>query len=158
ENRISKTALGFGADVKGKNDRNLHDIFTHLHPEDLIKYGMIPEFIGRLPIQVNLEDLTLEDLKRIMTEPKNSIIKQYQESLRIDGVELVFEDDAITAVAEQAIQRRTGARGLRSIVETMMLDIMFDIPSMEGAKRVIVTREVVEGARKPSVELLAKSA
>jgi len=158
ENRISKAALGFGAEVKAKSDRNLHEIFSHLHPEDLIKYGMIPEFIGRLPIQVNLEDLQQEDLKRIMTEPKNSILKQYQESLRIDGVDLVFEEDAILAVAEQAIKRRTGARGLRSIVETMMLDIMFDIPSIEGAKRIIVTRDVVEGSAKPSGEYLAKSA
>jgi ATP-dependent Clp protease ATP-binding subunit ClpX len=150
--------VGFGADIKGKGERDLDAIFRHIQPDDLIKYGMIPEFIGRLPIQVNLEDLTLEDLKRIMTEPKNSILKQYQESLRIDGVDLVFEEDAISAVAEQAIKRRTGARGLRSIVETMMLDIMFDIPSMEGAKRVVVTRDVVEGTRKPSVEVLAKSA
>jgi ATP-dependent Clp protease ATP-binding subunit ClpX len=119
---------------------------------------MIPEFIGRLPIQVSLEDLSREDLKRIITEPKNAVLRQYQESMRLDEVELVFEEGAVEAIADKAIARNTGARGLRAIVEALMMDVMYDIPSIEGAKRVVVDRSTVEGASVPAVEVLKKSA
>jgi ATP-dependent Clp protease ATP-binding subunit ClpX len=158
EGRVAKHPLGFGADVKPRNERNLRDIFAQLHPDDLIKFGMIPEFIGRLPIHVPLDDLTKDELKRIITEPRNAILRQYQESMRLDGVELVFAEGAVDAIAERAIQRNTGARGLRAIVEALMMDVMYDIPSVEGAKRVIVTKETVENGGSPSIEILQKSA
>ncbi|MCK5200978.1 MAG: ATP-dependent Clp protease ATP-binding subunit ClpX, partial [Spirochaetales bacterium] len=130
----------------------------HMHPDDLIHFGLIPEFIGRLPINVTLSMLKIDDLKRIITEPKNSIIRQYQSSLKLDNVDLVFEDNAIDAIAQQALDRKTGARGLRSIVENTMLDIMFDIPSMEGEKEVRITKEVIEDSAKPEVTLIKKTA
>ncbi|PKL06235.1 MAG: ATP-dependent Clp protease ATP-binding subunit ClpX [Spirochaetae bacterium HGW-Spirochaetae-9] len=145
ESRVSSHAMGFGADIKLRSEKNLREIFTHLHPDDLIRFGMIPEFIGRLPIHVALDDLVKEDLKRIITEPKNAVLRQYQASLKLDKVDLVFEPDAIDAIADKAIAQKTGARGLRSIVEAMMMDIMFDLPSEEGIKRVTVNRDVVEG-------------
>jgi ATP-dependent Clp protease ATP-binding subunit ClpX len=129
-----------------------------MHPDDLIHFGLIPEFIGRLPINVTLSTLKIDDLKRIITEPKNSIIRQYQSSLKLDNVDLIFEEDAIDAIAQQAVDRKTGARGLRSIVEKVMLDIMFDIPSIEGEKEVRITKEVIEESAKPEITLVKKSA
>jgi len=158
ESRVSSHALGFGADIKLHSEKNLREIFTHLHPDDLIKYGMIPEFIGRLPIHVALDDLSRDDLKRIITEPKNAVLRQYQASLKLDNVELVFEDDAVDAIADKAIAQKTGARGLRSIVEAMMTDIMFDLPSEKGAKRVTINKDVVEGKIPCIVEYEIKSA
>jgi ATP-dependent Clp protease ATP-binding subunit ClpX len=119
---------------------------------------MIPEFIGRLPITVALEELRREDLKRIITEPRNAIVKQYQASLSIDDVKLEFTDEAIDAIADTAIKQKTGARGLRAIVEKLMTDIMFEIPSITGNKRVIITREVVEKSESPEIQLMQKSA
>jgi len=145
ESRVSAHAMGFGADIKLRSEKNLRELFSQLHPDDLIKFGMIPEFIGRLPIHVALDDLVKEDLKRIITEPKNSVLRQYQASLRLDGVDLVFEEDAIEAIADKAIAQKTGARGLRSIVEAMMIDIMFDLPGSTGVKRVVINKAVVEG-------------
>jgi ATP-dependent Clp protease ATP-binding subunit ClpX len=158
ENRVAKHPLGFGADVKPRGEKDLRALFSQLHPDDLVRYGMIPEFIGRLPIQVPLDELTRDDLRRIISEPRNAVIKQYQESLRLDGVTLVFEDDAIDAIADKAIKRNTGARGLRAIVESLMMDVMYEIPSIEGAKRVVVSRATVEGLAPPTVEHLKKSA
>jgi ATP-dependent Clp protease ATP-binding subunit ClpX len=158
ESRVAKHPLGFGADVKPHGAKDLHALFSQLHPDDLIKFGMIPEFIGRLPIQVSLEDLTREDLKRIITEPKNAVLRQYQESMRLDDVELIFDEGAVDAIADKAMARNTGARGLRAIVEALMMDVMYDIPSIEGAKRVMVGRSTVEGAQAPAVEILKKSA
>ncbi len=158
EGRVAKHPLGFGADVKTRSEKDFRALFNQLHPDDLVKFGMIPEFIGRLPIHVGLEDLKREDLRRIITEPKNAVLRQYQESMRIDGVELVFDDGAVDAIADKAIARNTGARGLRAIVEALMMDVMYDIPSMEGAKRVVVTRDTVEGKSAPVVEILQKSA
>ena len=151
EARVSQNPMGFGADVKGHKERDLEEVFSHLHPDDLIKFGLIPEFVGRLPIQVALNDLNHEDLVRIVQEPRNSILKQYQASLKLDDVELVFEDEAIEAIADMAHLRKTGARGLRSIVEAVMIDIMYDIPSIKGKKRVIITRDVIEKSEKPVV-------
>jgi len=150
--------MGFGADVRSRTEKNLMELYKQLHPDDLIKFGMIPEFIGRLPIQVPLHDLSQEDLERIITEPKNSIIKQYQVSLRMDGVDLVFEQDAVKAVAEQAIRRKTGARGIRAIVESIMMDVMFELPSIEGRKKVVITRDVIEKMERPEIILIKKSA
>jgi len=158
EARVSQHPMGFGADVRGRKDRDLEEIFTHLHPDDLIKFGMIPEFVGRLPIQVALRDLTKEDLIRIVKEPRNSILKQYQASLKLDEVELVVEDDAIEAIAELGMSRKTGARGLRSIVENVMMDIMYDIPSIKGKKRVIISRDVIENSEKAQIIHDKKSA
>ena len=158
ESRIAKIPLGFGADFSHRKNRNLSELYTNLHPDDLILFGLIPEFIGRLPIQIALDDLKVEDLKRIITEPKNAILKQYTESFKIDNAELVFEVEAIEAIAEQAIARNTGARGLRSIVEKMLVDIMFDIPGDDQPKRVLVTRATVMDHTPPIVEEIKKSA
>jgi ATP-dependent Clp protease ATP-binding subunit ClpX len=158
ETRVAQHPMGFGADIRSSAEKDLVELYSHLHPDDLIKFGLIPEFVGRLPINVTLQELNLEDLKRIISEPRNSIIKQYQASLRLDGVDLIFQEGATDAIAQKAIERKTGARGLRSIVESIMIDIMYDIPSIEGEKRVIVTREVVEKSVKPEIQLVKKSA
>ena len=158
EQRTSQHPLGFGADVRSTDEKDLVEVFSNMHPDDLIKFGLIPEFIGRLPINVALSNLTREDLRRIVTEPKNSVIKQYRASLKLDNVELVFEDDAVDAIAQLALDKKTGARGLRAIVESIMLDIMYDIPSLEGEKRVTVTRDVVLRSEKPEIVFVKKSA
>ena len=152
ETRVAQHPMGFGADIKIHKERNLQELYDQLGPDDLIKFGMIPEFIGRLPITVALNELVRDDLRRILTEPKNAIVKQFQASLDIDKVELVFEEDAIDAIADLAIKQNTGARGLRAIVEKMMMELMFEIPSIEGQKRVVITKDVVEKAEKPAIE------
>ncbi len=158
DSRVSKHPMGFGADVRLAKDRDLVALYEQLHPDDLVKFGLIPEFVGRLPISVTLEDLDEEALVRILKEPRNSVIKQYQASLKLDNVELVFEDGALEAIASQALTRRTGARGLRAIVEKIMTDLMYELPSIDGGKRVTITRDDVENSRKPTVELIQKSA
>jgi ATP-dependent Clp protease ATP-binding subunit ClpX len=158
ERRVVQHPMGFGADAGDRSQKNLKELYEALHPDDLIRFGMIPEFIGRLPITVALEELRREDLKRIITEPRNAIIKQYQASLAIDDVKLEFTDGAIDAIADTAIKQKTGARGLRAIVEKLMTDIMFEIPSMIGSKRVIITQEVVEKSETPEIQSLQKSA
>ncbi len=158
EARVSKQPMGFGADVKATKEKDIVELFKHLHPEDMVRFGLIPEFVGRLPINVTLNDLDVNDLERILKEPKNSILRQYQASLKLDDVDLVFEDDAIQAMATLAMSRKTGARGLRAIVESIMMEIMFELPSMEGKKRVVITREVVENSEKPEVSVIQKSA
>ena len=158
ESRILEHPMGFGADIKATKEKDLVELYSNLHPDDLIKFGLIPEFVGRLPIQVALSELSTEDLRKIITEPKNSIIRQYQSSLKLDSVELIFEDEAITAIAEKATARKTGARGLRSIVESAMIDIMFDIPSLKGPKKVIVSRRVIEDSEKPEIVFQKKTA
>jgi ATP-dependent Clp protease ATP-binding subunit ClpX len=158
ERRVVEHPMGFGADVKIKGQKNLKELFDALHPDDLIHFGMIPEFIGRLPITVSLEELKREDLKRIITEPRNAIVKQYQASLAIDDVKLEFTEGAINAIANTAIKQKTGARGLRAIVEKLMTDIMYEIPSMEGSKQVIITQDVVEKSEPPEIHPLQKSA
>ena len=152
ETRVAQHPMGFGADIKLQKERNLQELYDQIAPDDLIKFGMIPEFIGRLPITVALNELVRDDLRRILTEPKNAIVKQFQASLDIDKVELVFEEDAIDAIADLAIKQNTGARGLRAIVEKMMMELMFEIPSIEGNKRVVITKDVVEKAQKPQIE------
>ena len=156
--RVSEHPMGFGADVRSAKETNLEELYGNLHPEDLIRFGLIPEFVGRLPIHVTLLDLTRDDLVRIIREPRNSVLRQYQVALKVDDVDLVFEDEAVEAIAELAMKRKTGARGLRAIVENMMIDLMFDLPSIEGSKRVTISADVVRNEEKPAVVLLKKSA
>jgi ATP-dependent Clp protease ATP-binding subunit ClpX len=158
ERRVVQHPMGFGADASDRSQKNLKELYDALHPDDLIRFGMIPEFIGRLPITVALEELRREDLKRIITEPRNAIVKQYQASLAIDDVKLEFTEGAIDAIADTAIKQKTGARGLRAIVEKLMTDVMYEIPSMVGSKRVIITQEVVEKSEVPEIQSLQKSA
>jgi ATP-dependent Clp protease ATP-binding subunit ClpX len=158
EQRVVQHPMGFGAEAGHRGQRNLKELVNALHPDDLIHFGMIPEFIGRLPITVSLEELKRDDLKRIITEPRNAIVKQYQASLAIDDVKLEFTEGAIDAIADTAIKQKTGARGLRAIVEKLMTDIMFEIPSMPGNKRVIITQDVVEKSEVPEIHTLQKSA
>ncbi len=152
EKRVSNQAMGFGADVRSFEDKSFEELFQELHPDDLVKFGLIPEFIGRLPIHVSLNNLTKEDLKRIITEPKNSILKQYIVSMSLDGVELKFTDEAIDAIAQQAIDQNTGARGIRSIVENLMLGVSYDVPSDSDIKSVTITDDCVKGTGKPLIE------
>jgi ATP-dependent Clp protease ATP-binding subunit ClpX len=158
ESRVVQHPMGFGSDIRDNKNRSLKELYISLHPDDLIRFGMIPEFIGRLPITVCLEELSREDLKRIITEPRNAIVKQYQASMAIDDVRLEFTEGAIDAIADTAIKQKTGARGLRAIVERLMTDIMFDIPSMEGGKQVIITQNVVEKSEPPEIHPIQKSA
>jgi ATP-dependent Clp protease ATP-binding subunit ClpX len=158
ESRVSEQPMGFGADVRTTHEKDLVSLFRKMHPEDLIKFGLIPEFVGRLPIHVALEELDKEALVRILKEPKNSVMRQYRSSLKLDEVDLIVEDGALEAIAEQAIGQKTGARGLRAIFERIMTDLMYELPSIEGQKRVIITREDVESGRRPAVELIQKSA
>ncbi|MDR1566788.1 MAG: ATP-dependent Clp protease ATP-binding subunit ClpX [Treponema sp.] len=158
ERRVVQHPMGFGSDSKEYTQKNLKELYDALHPDDLIHFGMIPEFIGRLPITVSLEELKREDLKRIITEPRNAIVKQYQASLAIDDVRLEFTEGAIDAIADMAIKQKTGARGLRAIVEKMMTDIMFEIPSMDGSKQVVITQDVVEKSEAPEINHIQKSA
>ncbi|MDR1858352.1 MAG: ATP-dependent Clp protease ATP-binding subunit ClpX [Treponema sp.] len=155
--RVVQHPLGFGAEAGG-GEKTLKELFESLHPDDLIHFGMIPEFIGRLPITVSLDDLKRDELKRIITEPHNAIIKQYQASLAYDDVKLEFTEGAIDAIADTAIKQKTGARGLRAIVEKLMTDVMYEIPSMKGEKQVIITQDVVERSESPIIHLLQKSA
>ncbi len=144
ESRVAQHPMGFGADVRTSEDKDLTTLYDQLHPDDLIKFGLIPEFIGRLPIHVSLDNLDRESLKRIITEPKDAIVRQYTASMKLDDAELVFEEEAINAIADTAMAQKTGARGLRSIVEKAMTDVMYKIPSIEGQKKVIITKEVIQ--------------
>ena len=146
------TTIGFGAEVKDLDDnRGIGDLFKELEPEDLLKYGLIPEFVGRLPVIATLEDLDEDALITILTEPKNALVKQYKKLFEIEGVELTFTDDALTAIAKKAIERKTGARGLRSIIENLLLDSMFEVPDMEDAEEVIVNADTVKENKQPVI-------
>lgn len=150
KNRLGDKTIGFGVDSKQEYNPD-KSLMQQIIPEDLLKFGLIPEFIGRLPILTALEKLTEEDLVRILTEPKNALIKQYQKLVSFDDVSLRFEDDAVKEIAHLAIERNTGARGLRSIVEATMRDIMFDIPSEDNIKEVVITKDTVDGKSKPEI-------
>ncbi len=143
ESRLHKKALGFGADVKTRQQKNLKEILENVQPQDLIQYGMIPEFVGRLPVTATLSDLSQDDLIRILQEPKNAITKQYQKYFSFENVELKFTKEALAAIALQALDRKTGARGLRAILEQIMLDIMFDLPTQTGLRECVITEEVI---------------
>jgi ATP-dependent Clp protease ATP-binding subunit ClpX len=143
------SAIGFGAEVKDPEARGTGDLFKTLEPEDLLKFGLIPEFVGRLPVIATLEDLDEAALVTILTEPKNALVKQYQRLFEIEGVDLTFTDDALKAVAKRAIARKTGARGLRSIMEDILLDTMFELPGLRGVEEVVVNEEAVSSGVKP---------
>ena len=152
EHRTDRKSIGFNSDVTTLSQKNRGTILREALPEDFIKFGMIPEFVGRVPVTVALDALTKEDMVHILTEPKNSIVKQYKKLFELDGVQLSFEKDALEAIAEKTITRKTGARGLRAIMETMMMDTMFEIPSDETIKHCKITKEVVEGIGQPIIE------
>jgi ATP-dependent Clp protease ATP-binding subunit ClpX len=143
EGRIGKKGIGFGADLQKQNKKDVGAVLEHVLPEDLLKYGLIPEFIGRLPVITHVHQLDEEALVKILTEPKNALIKQYMKFFEFDGVELEFTDDALEAVSEQSMLRGTGARGLRAILEEVLLNVMYDLPSREDVGKCVITREVV---------------
>jgi ATP-dependent Clp protease ATP-binding subunit ClpX len=147
ESRIGKKTLGFGAELQSQRDPSRTDALKDVRPEDLTKYGLIPEFVGRLPIVVTLDGLDEDALVRILTEPKNALCKQYEALLDMDGVKLTFEEDAIREIAKQAITRKCGARGLRAIIEDAMLDTMFDLPGMTDISECVITPESVNGGK-----------
>ncbi|MGL4456145.1 MAG: AAA family ATPase, partial [Plesiomonas sp.] len=146
------TGIGFGAQVKGKDDKfGLSELFTQVEPEDLIKFGLIPEFIGRLPVVATLTELDEAALIQILQEPKNALTKQFQALFDLEGVQLEFQEDALIAIAKKALARKTGARGLRSIVEAVLLDTMYDLPSLEGVEKVIVNEAVINNTAAPTL-------
>ena len=149
ENRVGKKTMGFGAEVRSKTEGNIDDMLQQVKPEDLLKFGLIPEFVGRLPLIVPLRQLDKAALVRILTEPRNALAKQYRELLRMDDVALEFEDGALDAIAEIALQRKSGARGLRSIVENVLLDTMFEIPSRKEVEKCIITEDSVKNGSAP---------
>ena len=149
--RNKGTSIGFGAEVRSSDDKKTGEIIKTLEPEDLLKYGLIPEFIGRMPIVATLEDLEEQSLVEILKEPKNSLIKQYQQIFRFEGVKLTFKEEALLEIAKKAITKKTGARGLRTILESLLLKTMFDLPSQENVKEVIIDRSVVLGEKEPIV-------
>ena len=148
-NRGQGTSIGFGADVRDPDDRMTGEILREVEPEDLLKFGLIPEFVGRLPVVATLEDLDEDSLVQILTAPKNALVKQYQRLFEMEDTKLAFSEDALHAIARKAISRKTGARGLRSIMESILLDTMYDLPSEEGAEEVVINGEVVEGRAQP---------
>ena len=143
------SAIGFGADVRSPEDRRIGDVLSELEPEDLLRFGLIPEFVGRLPVIATLRDLDEDALITILTKPKNALVKQYQRLFEMENVALDFTEEALSAIARKAIDRKTGARGLRSILEDVLLETMFELPGMDGVEEVVVNEEVIEGKAKP---------
>ena len=157
EQRTEKSSMGFGADIRSSKEKIADDNLSTVQPQDLLKYGLIPEFIGRIPVIASLEHLDEEALIQILTEPRNALVKQYIKMFRIEGVELEFHQDALVAIAKKAMDTKTGARGLRGIIENIMLDIMFEVPSNENIEKVIITKEVVEKQVEPIMILGPKN-
>ena len=149
ENRLNRNSIGFDAEIASKNDREISELLAEVTPQDLVKFGLIPEFVGRVPICVSLKGLDEQALVRILSEPKSALIKQYQKLFSFDNVKLTFEKDAVETIAKQAFERKTGARGLRSIMEKVMMDVMFKIPSDETIKECVITKGAVEGTSEP---------
>lgn len=149
--RIDKKSIGFNAEIADKSDTRIGDLFRQVLPQDLVKFGIIPEFVGRVPVTVSLDLLDEDALKRILTKPKNALVKQYQKLLELDDVKLTFEDEAIQEIAHQSIERKTGARGLRAIIENCMMDYMFELPSREDVKECKITKAVVEKTGKATL-------
>jgi len=149
ESRSRGTTMGFGANIEKKTEHRLGELLDRLVPSDLVQFGLIPEFIGRIPVITHVEELSVDDLLRVMTEPKNALVKQYQKLFELDGVTLRFEEDALRAVAEKAIENKTGARGLRNVLEKVMLDIMYDLPTLKDVDECVITRGVIEGTEQP---------
>lgn len=153
QNRIGQKSIGFGARIESRKERDVGELLAQIMPQDLLKFGLIPEFVGRIPVIVTLEALDEKALVRIMKEPRNALLKQYRKLFDLDGVELIFEPDAIAEIARKAMEQNTGARGLRAILEEIMLDIMFDIPSRNDVARCVITRESVMGSQPPKIIL-----
>ncbi len=151
ENRVGKKSIGFGAELADKMEENVGEILKQVTPSDYVKYGLIPEFIGRVPVTVTLDLLDEDALMRILTEPKSAICKQYKKLFELDGVELEFEEEALRAIAKETMERKTGARGLRSIIEKSVNDLMYEIPSDETISKCIITKETVEGTGEPEI-------
>ncbi|MDA8443025.1 MAG: AAA family ATPase, partial [Peptococcaceae bacterium] len=149
QGRIGQKVMGFGAEIKSKQEIKIGEVLKQILPSDLLKFGLIPEFVGRLPVTVTLDALDEPALVQILTEPKNALVKQYQKLCELDGVSLEFKDDALKGIAEEAIKRNTGARGLRSIVEEIMLNVMYDIPSRNDVTKCIITKDVVLKKEEP---------
>ena len=149
QNRIGKKSIGFGAEIRSNQDADIGEILSQILPEDLLKYGLIPEFVGRVPVIVTLNSLDEEALIKILKEPKNALVKQYQKLLEMDGVSLEFEEEALRLIAHKAIERKTGARGLRAILEEIMLNVMYEIPSRDDVEKCIITRDTVENYSDP---------
>lgn len=149
EKRLDQKSIGFGANIQGKKDKNLDKILHEVQPHDILKFGIIPELVGRLPVIAPLNALRREDLVRILTEPKNALVKQYKKLLEYDEVELVFEREALEAIADKAIERNIGARGLRAVMESLLTRIMYDIPSDPTIVKAVITKECVEGKDAP---------
>ncbi|ACA59984.1 ATP-dependent Clp protease, ATP-binding subunit ClpX [Candidatus Desulforudis audaxviator MP104C] len=157
QSRVAKKTMGFGAELTLKRDRKLGDILRNILPQDLLKYGLIPEFVGRLPVIVTLDPLNQEDLVRILVEPRNALVKQYEKLFEIDGVALEFQEEALQAIAEEAIRRNTGARGLRAILEEIMLNVMYDIPSRGDVAKCTISRETVVNRENPLIITVERS-
>ncbi len=149
ESRSRGTSMGFGARIEKRTAQHIGELLDRVVPTDLVQFGLIPEFIGRIPVITHVEELGTEDLIRVMQEPRNALVKQYKKLFELDGVSLRFEEDALWAVAEKAIENKTGARGLRNVLERVMLDIMYDLPSLKDVKECVITRGVIEGTEKP---------
>lgn len=156
--RVGKTSIGFGSDMPESKRAADAELLTQVLPEDLHKFGMIPEFVGRIPVVTALKELSEEDLVRVLTEPKNALVKQYTVMFKYEDSDLVFEDDALTAIAERAIEHQTGARGLRSICEKALMDVMYELPEYEGYTRVVIRRSDIEGTTKPVIEQVSAEA
>ncbi len=156
QRRIGRRGIGFGAAIHSEQHRNIGEILRHVEPEDLVKFGLIPEFVGRIPVIATLDDLQEGDLRRILTEPKNALIRQYQKLFALENVELEFDTAAINAVAHSAIENRGGARALRTILETAMLEIMYEVPFLDGIKRCRITEQVIRGDGQPHLEFKQK--
>ena len=151
ETRLDRKSIGFNAEIADKSTREMGELLAEVTPTDLVKYGLIPEFVGRVPVNVSLQGLDREAMMRILTEPKNALVKQYQKLFSFDHVKLTFEPDAVEAIAEKAMERKTGARGLRSILENVMMDVMYRIPSDDTIEQCIITKEAVDGESEPLV-------
>jgi len=149
QNRSEKSGIGFGATVKTKKERKVSEVFREVEPEDLIKFGLIPELVGRLPVVATLGELTEDALVQILTEPKNALVKQYQKLFSMDGVDLEIRTSALMAIAKKALARKTGARGLRSIMEQSLMDTMFELPTLEGVQKVVLDEHTIEEQGKP---------
>jgi ATP-dependent Clp protease ATP-binding subunit ClpX len=155
ERRIGHQGVGFSAEIQSKEQRDTGEIFEHCLPEDLIQYGLIPEFIGRLPVMSAIHQLSRDELMQILTEPRNALVKQFHRFFQFDGIELVFSDDSLVSIADKALERETGARGLRSIIEEVLLEVQFELPSRRDVEKCVVTRETIEKGVSPTLVTVA---
>jgi len=158
ERRIGKNTIGFGADIRSRNSTESAELLSSVMPEDLMSFGLIPEFVGRLPVVSAVHQLTREDLVEILTEPKNALVRQYQRFFGYDSIELVFTEDSLWEISDRALARETGARGLRSIIESALLDVMFELPSRSDVTKCVITKETISKGLKPTLLTSAEGA